>query len=60
MAHASTPFFNPRFAADSVVIEAVTSTPGAISRTTIVLIGPFLRDFTFPLRMLRALIFIKC
>ena len=45
-------------ATDSVVIEDVISMPGAISKVTTELIGPFLMDVTLPERMLRALIFI--
>ena len=45
-------------ATDSLVIEDVISMPGAISKVTTELIGPFLIDVTLPETMLRALIFI--
>ena len=56
-AYAVCPLFSLSDVADSLVMDETISTPGAISSTTIELMGPFLMLLTFPERTLRALIF---
>lgn len=58
MAKAACPFLSFRLSADPAVIVETISMPGAISRTTRALMGPFLMLLIFPERTLRALIFI--
>ena len=57
MAQADWPFLSLSEATESLVIEEVISMPGAISRTTTELTGPFLMDLTLPGMIFRALIF---
>jgi hypothetical protein len=57
IAKAVLPLASFRSLAASAVIEEVSFTPGAISMTTRLLIGPFLMETILPARTLRALSF---
>jgi len=60
IAKAVLPFASFKSLAASAVMEEVSFTPGAISMTTKLLMGPFLIETTLPGRTLRALSFIFC